>query len=46
MRWASNVARIGENINAYRVVVGKRDKKKPLGRPTRRLEDNSKMHVE
>jgi hypothetical protein len=34
------VARIGEKINAYRVLVGKPEGKRPLGRPRRRREDN------
>jgi hypothetical protein len=32
--------------NAYRFVVGKRDREKQLGRPTCRWEDNIKMHLE
>jgi len=32
--------------NAYRVVGGKRDRKKQLGRPTCRWEDNITMHLE
>ena len=35
------VARIGEKLNAYRVLVGKPEGKRPLGRPTRRREDNT-----
>jgi hypothetical protein len=46
MRWADNVARIGENFNAYRIVVGKRDKKKPLETPTLRREANTEMYLE
>jgi hypothetical protein len=33
MRWAGNVARIGEKRNAYRILVGKLERKRPLGRP-------------
>jgi hypothetical protein len=33
MRWAGHVARIGEGRGIYRVVVGKREGKRPLGRP-------------
>jgi hypothetical protein len=36
MRWAGNVARLGEKRNAYRILVGKPELKKPLGRPRRR----------
>ena len=39
MRWAGNVARMGEGRGVYRVLMGKR----PLGRPRRRWEDNIKM---
>jgi hypothetical protein len=35
MRWAGNVARVGEERKVYKVLVGKR----PLGRPRRRWED-------
>jgi hypothetical protein len=40
MRWAGHVARIGENRNAYRLLVGKPEGKRPLGRPRRRCLDN------
>ena len=40
MRWAGNVARMGEGRGVYRVLVGKPEGKKPLGRPRRRWEDN------
>jgi len=33
MRWAGHVARIGEERGAYRVLVGKREGERPLGRP-------------
>jgi hypothetical protein len=39
MIWARNVARIGDRRGAYRVLVGKRDGKRPLGRPRCRWED-------
>jgi hypothetical protein len=35
MRWAGHVARIGEKQNAYRILVGKPDGTRPLGRPKR-----------
>jgi hypothetical protein len=44
MRWAGHVARMGEGRNVYRVLVGKREGKRPLGRPRRRWEDGIKMH--
>jgi hypothetical protein len=36
MRWAGYVAGMGETRNAYRIVVGKPEGKRPLGRPIRR----------
>jgi hypothetical protein len=36
MRWAGHVVRIGEKKNAYRLLVGKSEGKRPLGRPRRR----------
>jgi hypothetical protein len=46
MRWAGHVARMGEKMNAYRILVGKPEGKKPLGRPRRRWEDNIKIDLE
>ena len=43
MRWAGNVARIRERRGAYRVLVGRPDGNRPLGRPRRVLENNIKM---
>jgi hypothetical protein len=40
MRWAGQVARNGEKRNAYRLLVGKTEGKRPLGRPRRRRVDN------
>jgi hypothetical protein len=40
MRWAGHVAQMGETRNAYRILVGKPERKRPLGRPTRRWVDN------
>ena len=45
MRWAGHVARMGERRGVYRVLVGKPEGKRPLGRPRRRREDNIKMHL-
>jgi hypothetical protein len=33
MRWAEHVARIDDKRNAYRIFVGKPERKRPLGRP-------------
>jgi hypothetical protein len=35
----------GEKRNAYRILMGKPEGKRPLGRPRRRWEDNIKMEV-
>jgi hypothetical protein len=45
-RWAGNVARMGEERAVHRVLVGKPEGKRPLGRPRRRWEDNIKMGVQ
>jgi hypothetical protein len=45
MRWAGHMARIGERKGAYRVLVGRPEGKRPLGRPRRRWEDNIKMDL-
>jgi hypothetical protein len=45
MRWAGHVARMGERKGAYRILVGKPEGKRPLGRPRRRWEDNIKMDL-
>ncbi|KAJ4429861.1 hypothetical protein ANN_22065 [Periplaneta americana] len=45
LRWAGHVARMGESRNAYRVLVGRPEGKRPLGRPRRRWEDNIKMDL-
>jgi hypothetical protein len=46
MRWAGHVARMGEGRGVHRVLVGKPDGTRPLGRPRRRWEDNSKMNLQ
>jgi hypothetical protein len=43
MRWAGHVARMGEGRVVHRVLVGKPEGKRPLGRPRRRWEDNIKI---
>jgi len=46
MRWAGHVARMGEGRGVYRVLVGKHQGKRPLGRSRRRWEDNIKMDLQ
>ena len=46
MRWAGLVARMGEGRDVYRVLVGKPEGKRPLGRPRRRWENNIKMDLQ
>jgi hypothetical protein len=43
MRWAGHVARMGEVRDAYNILVGRPEGRRPLGRPRRRWEDNIKM---
>ncbi|KAJ4431735.1 hypothetical protein ANN_20337, partial [Periplaneta americana] len=45
LRWAGHVARMGESRNAYRVLVGRPEGKRPLERPRRRWEGNIKMDL-
>jgi hypothetical protein len=45
MRWAWHVARMGAKRNACRVLVGKPERMRPLGRPRRWWEDNIKMDL-
>ena len=42
-RWSGHVARMGRRKEAYRVLVGKPEGKRSLGRPRRRWENNIKM---
>jgi hypothetical protein len=46
MRWAGHVARIGEDRGVHRVLVGKPEGKRPLGRPRRRWKDNIKIYLQ
>jgi hypothetical protein len=46
MRQTGHVARIGDRRGAYRVLVGKPEGKRPLGRPRRRWEDNIKTYLQ
>jgi hypothetical protein len=45
MRWTGHVARLGEKRNAYRMLVGNPEGKRPLERPRRRWVDNIKMDL-
>jgi hypothetical protein len=45
MNWAGHVARMGRKRNAYRLLVGEPEGKRPLGRPRRRWTDNIKMDL-
>jgi hypothetical protein len=47
MRWAGHEARMGETRNAYRILVGKPEGKRPVGRPKPRCRcvDNIKLDL-
>jgi hypothetical protein len=45
MRWAGHVARMGEKRNVYRLLVGKPEGRRPLGRPRRKSLDNIRMDL-
>jgi len=46
IKWAGHVARMGERRGVYRILVGKSEEKRPLGRPRCRWEDNIKMDLQ
>jgi hypothetical protein len=46
MRWAGHVACVGERRGAYRVLVGKPEGNRSLGRPKYRWEDNIEMDLQ
>ena len=46
MRWARHVARMGEGRGAYRVLVGKPEGRRPLGRPRLRCVDNTRTDLQ
>jgi len=46
MRWAGHVVRMGEKRKRYRVLVGKPEGKRPLGRPRRRWVDNIRTDLQ
>jgi hypothetical protein len=45
MRWAGHVARFGKDRKVYKVLVGKPEGKRSLGRPKRRWEDGIRMDL-
>jgi len=45
LRWAGHVARMSEDRTAYKILIGKPNGKRPLGRPRRRWEDNIRMDL-
>jgi len=46
MRWAGNVACMGAERGVYRVLVGKPERKRPLGKPRRRRVDNIRTDLQ
>jgi len=46
MKWEGHVARMGEGRGVYRVLVGKPEGRRRLGRPRRRWEDNIKIDLQ
>jgi hypothetical protein len=46
MRWAGHVTHVGEKREAYRILMGRPEGRIPLGRPSRRWEDNIKMDLQ
>jgi hypothetical protein len=44
-RWAGHVTRMGEKRNVYRLLVGKRERKRPLGRERRKWVDNIRLDL-
>ena len=46
IRWVGHVACMGEERGAYRVLVGKLEGKRPLGRPRRRWVNNIRMDLQ
>jgi hypothetical protein len=45
LRWTGHVARMGEGRSVYRVLIGKPECKRPLGKPRRRREDNIRLDL-
>jgi hypothetical protein len=45
MRWAGHVAYMGEKKNAYKILIGKPERKRPLGRSRSRWQDSIRMDL-
>jgi hypothetical protein len=45
MRWVQHVAQMGDKRNAYRLLVEKSEKKRPLGRPRHKWVNNIRMDL-
>jgi len=45
LRWAGHVVHMGQGIGVYRVLLGKPEGKRPLGRPLHRWEDNTEKDL-
>jgi hypothetical protein len=45
MMWVRHTARKGDTTNAYNILVGKPERKSPLGKPMRRWENNTSMDL-
>jgi len=46
MKWAGHMARMGEERGVYRVLLGKPEGRRPLGRPRHRWVDNIRMDLQ
>jgi len=47
MRWAGHLVRMGEERGVYRVLLGKPEGRRPIGRPRRRwVDDNIRMDLQ
>jgi hypothetical protein len=46
MRWAGHVAGMGEKRGAYRILAGRPEGRRPIGRPRRRWENNIKIDIQ
>jgi len=45
LRWAGRITRMGEMRNVYKILVGRPEGKRPLGRSGRRWEDNNRLDL-
>ena len=46
LKWVGHIARMEEDMSAFKMLTGKPTGKRPLGRPRRRWEDNIRMDLE